>query len=67
MNRNAVRAHPNEFRNVSFRPLNQKVDVQNQVCRLAQTSDNWLAHADIGHKVPVHHIDVNHGRPCLFY
>ena len=66
MNGDTICADLYKFRDVPFRPLDQKVQIQNQVRGLAQTSDDRLAHADVGHKVPVHHIDVNDGRPSLF-
>jgi hypothetical protein len=65
MNGDALCADADEFLDVPFRSLNQKVKVKDQIGGFAQTLHHWLAHAELGNKVPIHHIHVNHGCPSF--
>ena len=55
-----VGARLRKGRNVLIRILDHQVAIERKLCRLAQALDDRRPDGDVGDKMPVHHIDMDH-------
>ena len=62
MNRHAVRTSVGERFEITLRLLDHHVNVERKCRELAHSIDHLYAKGDVGDKVSIHHIEVNHVR-----
>jgi hypothetical protein len=66
MHRQAVGSRRGKSRQVSLGRFNHEVNVQGQAGGSAGRFNNDRPQRDVGHKMPVHHINVYPVRPTCF-